>query len=71
VTSVVPGDVTTPTSGCTASYVTFTPVTPLPSAISPGATATVNGTVAMSASAESACQGATFTIPLTVNGRLG
>ncbi len=71
VTGVSQDSVNTETTGCTAANVAFTPTAPLPTGIAAGGTGTVTGTVTMSAAAENACQGATFSIGLTVTGRLG
>ncbi len=72
ITAVTAGTVTTPAGGCTASTVSFAPDAPLPTDIAAsGGTAIVSGTASMTTAAENACQGATFTIPLTVTGRLG
>lgn len=57
-------------SGCTTTGVSFTDQTGLSIAVAAGgnATETLTGAVAMSNASLNACQGATFTIPVTVTG---
>lgn len=55
---------------CLPSVVTFTAGS-LPSPIAHGASGVVSGTVSMSTAAADDCQGATFSIPLQVNGKVG
>jgi hypothetical protein len=55
--------------GCTTTGVTFTSQTGLTTTISAGATATIDlpGAATMSASSSAGCQGATFSIPVTIS----
>jgi len=71
VTSVQPGTaaVSAGAGTCTAGAVTVAVTSPLPAALS-GGSVVLTGTVSMAATAEDGCQGRTFTIPLTVNGRV-
>jgi len=56
-------------NGCTASTVTFTPPTvDFVIGANTTYTLTLHNSVAMSNSAEDACQGATFTVPVIANG---
>lgn len=55
---------------CDPAAVTFTTTAGLPQTVSAGAPVTVAGTVTMALDAADGCQGRTFTIPLTVEGRL-
>ena len=76
VTSVVgaglPGGITSDKVGCSGAGtgVSFTDQTGLTIAVAAGstATATFNGAAAMSNGSANACQGATFTIPVTLSG---
>jgi hypothetical protein len=56
------------TGTCTAASVAFTVTSTLPATGAAGSIV-LNGTVSMPTGAENACQGRTFTIPLTVNGK--
>lgn len=56
---------------CDPSVVTFIATDVPGGAIAAGQTATVTGTVSMGTSAGNQCQGATFSIPITVTGRAG
>jgi len=71
VTSVQPGTaaVSAGAGTCTAAAVTVAVTSPLPAALN-GGTVVLTGTVSMATTAEDGCQGRTFTIPLTVNGRV-
>ena len=55
--------------GCTTTGVTFTDQTSLNTPISAGATATIDlpGAAAMSSASSADCQGATFSIPVTIS----
>jgi hypothetical protein len=68
------GNTTITTSGkgpsCSAGVVTFVAGTLPTTPITAGASASINGTVTMSTAAADDCQGATFSIPLTANGRI-
>ncbi len=54
--------------GCTTTGVTFTSQTSLSTVIAPDSTAAIDlpGAVAMSAASSPGCQGATFSIPVTI-----
>lgn len=73
VTDLVPSGPTSlvvPAPGCNPVVVSFA-VTVLPATpLLPGAQTFLEGTLAMSVDAPSACQGASFRVPLTVQGRL-
>jgi hypothetical protein len=65
------GAITSDKTGCAGTNVTFTPASGLSITVGTGATVTtsVAHLVSMSNSAVNACQGATFTIPVTLSGR--
>ena len=59
-------------SGCDTSAVTYQRSTALPvSVVAGGSPVDVDGSLAMAADAADACQGATFSVTLSVNGQLG
>lgn len=60
-------------SGCTTTGVTFTDQTGLNISVAANssATATLTGAASMSNASLNACQGATFTIPVTISGASG
>ena len=60
-------------SGCTTTGVTFTDQTGLNISVAANssATATLSGAASMSNASLNACQGATFTIPVTISGASG
>lgn len=63
------GTASTAASGCTGSVVTFAVAAGAPASIAAGATVAIPFTASMTNAAENACQGATFTATLTVNGQ--
>jgi hypothetical protein len=65
------GAITSDKTGCAGTNVTFTPATNLSITVAAGSSTTtsVAHLVSMSATAPNACQGATFTIPVTLSGR--
>ena len=74
VTAVTVGTITGPAgcSGGSANLLVTPPGSPqLPTVVAGGGNTTLTLTVAMPAGAANACQTATFTIPVTVTGRLG
>jgi len=65
------GSVTTGQAGCSASVVTFTNQTGLSTPLAAHSATLVHlpGAATMSTAAASACQGATFTVPVTITAR--
>ena len=72
VSSIVPGTVAksgSPKGTCDPTVVTFTARTLPTTKLAAGKTGSYDGTMSMNTLAADGCQGATFTLPLTINGK--
>ena len=68
VTSISLGAVTA-ANGCSTAAITTTAPTGLPRTIPAGGSLTLTASISMSTAASNACQGTTFTLPVTATGR--
>jgi hypothetical protein len=69
VTAVSFGTITA-ANGCSTAGITVTPPASLPRAVVAGGSVTLTATVSMSTSTSNACQGTTFSVPVTATGRV-